>query len=433
MKTLIEHGLVLCGPELEPYPGAAVAVENGVILHVGTIPPGWTPNERIDAGGRIVIPGLVNAHTHAAMTLLRGYADDLPLQEWLSEKIWPAEAGLTGEHVYWGTLLAALEMLRTGTTTFADMYFRTDDVARAVEESGMRAALSYGMIGLDPAKAERELAMGLDCALRLRGAAGGRLTAMLAPHAPYTCPDGFLREAIAAAAGHDLAIHIHVSETERENREMLSRTGRTPTAHLAELGLFTRPVLLAHGVWLTAEDIGILARAKAGVAHCPGSNLKLASGIAPVAGLLRAGVPVGLGTDGAASNNNLDLWREIHLAALVHKVREGDATAVPAQAALRMATSGGAACLGLSAAIGAIAPGYRADLIMVDLDRLHLTPLHNAVSHLVYAAEGFDVTDVMVDGRFLLRRGEFIHLDAERVRREAGRLGLDLAARARRS
>lgn len=428
MRTLIEHGLVLCTPDLEPRPGAAVAVENGVIRYVGAIPVDWTPDERVDAAGKLIMPGLINTHTHAAMTLLRGYADDLPLQEWLAEKIWPAEARLTGEHVYWGTLLAIVEMLRSGTTCFADMYFYLDEIARAVTESGIRAALSYGMIGLDPAKAERELATGLDFARRYRGAADGRIMSMLAPHAPYTCPDGFLREVIAAAATEDLPLHIHVSETERENREMAAQTGRTPTAHLAEVGLFVRPVLLAHGVWLSTADIAILRQHRVGVAHCPGSNLKLASGIAPVTELLQAGVPVGLGTDGAASNNNLDLLREVHLAAIIHKVREKSATVIPAKIALRLATVGGAACLGREDSLGCLAPGHRADLILVDLCRAHVTPGHDPISHLVYAARGSDVTDVMVDGRFLLRQGELVTLDEERIVHEAGRLGLALVA-----
>ena len=369
MRILIEHGVVLCGTDFEPRVGAAVAVEDGAILHVGAVPSDWQPDEWVDATDKLVMPGLINAHTHAAMTLLRGYADDLPLQEWLAEKIWPAEAGLTGEHVYWGALLAIVEMLRTGTTTFADMYFFMEEVARAVGESGIRASLAYGLIGLDPSRTERELSTGLSFAREYRGAAGGRITTMLAPHAPYTCPDGFLREVIAAAEAENLYLHIHVSETELENEEMRARTGQTPTAHLEELGLFTRPVLLAHGVWLTPDDIQILCRRHAGVAHCPGSNLKLAAGVAPVSAMLAAGVAVGLGTDGASSNNNLDLFREMHLAALVHKVREKDATAVPAVSALRLATSGGAACLGRKDSLGILAPGYRADLAFVDLNR----------------------------------------------------------------
>ena len=432
LRTLIEGGLVLCGPDLRPTPDCSVAVEDGLIRYLGPVPglpDQWRPDTRVDAKDKVVLPGLINTHTHAAMTLLRSYADDLPLREWLSQKIWPAETGLTGEHVYWGTLLAIAEMLRTGTTTFADMYFYLDDVARAVSDSGIRAVLSYGMIGLDPAKAERELAVGLDYVHRLNGSCGGRLTAVLAPHAPYTCPDGFLREVIAVAQADDIALHIHVSETERENLEMIELTGETPTAHLEGLGLFSRPVLLAHGVWLTPEDIGILSRYRTGVAHCPGSNLKLASGIAPVTALLAAGVAVGLGTDGAASNNNLDLWREVHLAALVHKFRNRDAMAIPAGTALSMATTGGASCLGRRGEIGELSIGSRADLIMVDLNQLHLSPRHDPISLLVYAAEGHDVSDVMVDGEFLLREGRLVKLDAKRIIHEANRLGLGLVGK----
>ncbi|MGQ9779711.1 MAG: amidohydrolase [Bacillota bacterium] len=427
MRLLFEHGLVLAGPELVPLHEAAVAVEDGTIVAVGSPPADWRPEARIDAAGKIIMPGLVNTHTHAAMTLFRGYGDDLPLQEWLSQRIWPAEARLTAEHVYWGSLLAIVEMLRSGTTTFADMYFFMEEVARAVADAGIRASLARGLIGLDPAKAEKDLAAAVEFARAYRGAANGRITTMLGPHTPYTCPDGFLRQVVAAAAEADLALHIHVSETQRENEEIRARTGKTPVAHLAELGVFSRPVLLAHGVWLEEEDIAILARHRVGVAHCPGSNLKLASGIAPVSALHKAGVTVGLGTDGAASNNNLDLFREVRLAALVHKVREQDATAVPAGLALRFATVGGAACLGLEKKIGQLSPGFRADLIMVSLHRPHLVPRHDPLSHLVYAVEGFaDVTDVMVDGEFLLRDGRFTRLDEERIMREAERLGKSL-------
>ncbi|HHU81638.1 MAG TPA: amidohydrolase [Firmicutes bacterium] len=382
------------------------------------------PYEVIDARNRLVMPGLVNTHTHAAMVLLRGVADDLPLMTWLKEKIWPLEDRLTAEHIYWGTRLAINEMLLSGTTTFADMYFFEEE-ARAVEETGIRAVLSRGLIGLEE-QAEKNLEEAVTQAREWRGRAGNRITVMLGPHAPYTCPPAFLKEVVAAAKQYQLGIHIHLAETADELVEIGKEYGKRPVAYLAEQGLFTRPVLAAHAVWLDDGEISYLARQKVAIAHNPSSNMKLASGIAPVPKLLAAKIPVGLGTDGAASNNRLDIFTEMRTAALLHKVQTNDPTVIPAETALKMATIYGARALGLGDVTGSLEPGKSADLIMLDLKKSHLTPLHDPVSLVVYAARGSDVSDVMANGEWLVREGRLVRWEEEEVLGEATRCAQSL-------
>lgn len=405
-----------------PVAKARVLVNEATISYAGPAadcPESIVPDETIDGRGGVVLPGLVNCHTHAAMTLLRGYADDLPLMRWLTEAVWPVEERLTGEDVYWGTLLACLEMIAGGVTTFADMYFFMDDVARAVESSGMRASLSRGLIGNGPG-AEKGLAEGAELVRKWHRAGDGRITVMLGPHAPYTCPPSYLERVAGMSADLGVGIHIHLAETRTEVAEIREKYGATPVEAVARTGLLDRPVLAAHCVHPAGGDLAILAAKKVAVAHCPESNMKLGSGIAPVKALLEAGVPVGLGTDGAASNNDQDLFGEMRAAALLAKVAQGDPTVLPAHRVLEMATSDGAAALGLTG-VGAIAPGNRADLILVDFQRPHLTPRHDVAAHLVYAARSADVALTMVDGRILWRDGRFTTLDAEGIMAEAGR------------
>jgi len=379
--------------------------------------PDW---ELVDASDSIIMPGLVNTHTHAAMVLFRNFADDLPLMAWLQEKIWPLEENLTAEDVYWGTRLAINEMLLSGTTTFADMYFFQDEVAQATEESGIRAVLSRGLIGVNP-QAEKNLAEAVEQAKKWRGKGEGRIQMMLAPHAPYTCPPDFLKEVVAAARHYQLGIHIHLSET-RDELEQIGRSyGKRPVAYLAEQGIFSRPVLAAHGVWLDDAEISYLSRQKVGVAHNPSSNMKLASGIAPVVKMLTAKIPVGLGTDGAASNNRLDMFTEMRTAALLHKLATEEPTALTAETALRMATIEGARALGLEEQIGSLEQGKKADLIRISLHKSHLTPCHNPVALLVYTVRGGDVTGVMVNGEWLVEDGKILKGDEEEVCRETGK------------
>lgn len=393
-----------------------VAIENGLIKGVGPKDwaAEWQPAQIIDAAGKVVMPGLVNAHTHAAMTLLRSYADDLRLMEWLENKIWPAEEKLTGDDVYWGTMLANLEMIKSGTTTFADMYFFMPDVAKAVEASGMRAVLARGMVGVAP-NGGQALEESRAFVQEWHRRAEGRITVQLGPHAPYTCPPAYLGKVLALAAELQVGIHIHLAETRQEVETCLKEYGKTPIKLMEEVGLFEHRVLAAHCVHLTDEEIDILANSKAGVAHNPGSNMKLASGVAPVTKLMEKGVAVGLGTDGASSNNNLDMIEEMRLAALLQKVHTEDPTAVPAYQALQMATSLGAKALGMEQEIGTLAAGRRADLIILDFHKPHLTPRHELPSLLTYAAAASDVETVIIDGKIVMRDRQMLTLDEEKI------------------
>jgi 5-methylthioadenosine/S-adenosylhomocysteine deaminase len=374
------------------------------------------------------LPGLVNTHTHAAMTLMRGYADDMPLMAWLKKKIWPLERRLQPADVYWGTLLACVEMLKAGVTTFNDMYYAFDEAARAVRDSGIRACLSGVLLGF-LSTARQDLADALAFVKEYDGAAEGRIIAMLGPHAPYTVPDDLMAEVIASAKETGVGIHIHLAETEGEVQDSLKATGLTPIAQMARVGLFeVHPVLAAHAVHLTDADLEIVARNNVGLAHCPGSNMKLASGIARVPEILKRKIAIGLGTDGAASNNNLDVLEEARLAALLHKVHGGDPTCVSAYQALEMATRGGAKALGLEDRIGAIAPGMQADIALVELRRPHLTPLHNVVSHLVYSARACDVTTVLVSGRVVVREGRVTTVDEDEVMAQAARAAREITS-----
>lgn len=372
----------------------------------------------IDGSNLILMPGLVNTHGHAAMSLFRGFADDMPLKEWLEDKIWPLENNLKGDDVYWGTLLSITEMIRGGVTTFTDMYFFMERAAEAVAESKMRAVLSRGLVGLSENSGgaledSRELIRGW------HGAEDGRITITLGPHAPYTCPPDFLRRVMDAAGETGRPMQIHLAETAGEVENCLAEHSCTPVKFLENLKFFDYPVTAAHCVHLTGDDIAILADKEVKVSHNPGSNLKLGSGIAPLHEMLKAGITVGLGTDGAASNNNLDLLEEMRLAALLAKGSTMDPTAVPARKALNMATRDGARALFLPR-LGMIKKGYKADLIGLRKDAPHMTPMHDPLAQVVYAASSGDVDLVMVDGNILLEKGRLSGLDEEKIKAEAG-------------
>lgn len=422
-KLLIEGATVVTLDESNNiyFPGDIIC-EDERLIYVGPSQArlAWRPDKVISGRGKIVIPGLINAHTHAAMTLLRSYADDLALKPWLEERIWPLEARLTPEAVYWGSLLACLEMLEAGVTTFADMYFNVEETIRAVAESGLRANLAPGLIGVAP-NADKALTAAVKFVRDFHGSAGGRITARLGPHAPYTCPRPFLKQVLEAARDLGCGIHIHLAETRGEVEELKAMTGLSPVEFLHEVMQETGPVpvLAAHCVHLSNKDIALLAQDRIGVAHNPGSNLKLASGLAPLPALLEAGIPVGLGTDGAASNNNLDVLEEVRLAALVHKASSGDPTAVPALTAMRLGTSLAAEALGLSAEIGSLQVGKQADLVVLNEERAHLIPRHDVVSRLVYSARAADVETVIIAGKVVLDKGQALTLDRERILYEA--------------
>lgn len=401
----------------------AMVIRDDRIVHVGEKKEEWKEGagEVVDGSRRVFLPGLVNTHGHAAMSLLRGYADDLDLQVWLEQKMWPMEAKFAAEDVRAGALLTAAEMIKSGTTCFVDMYDHMDEVARVAEESGLRAVLCRGVIGFPAEAQDAKLAEAKSFARNWNGAAGGRIRTMMAPHAPYTCPPAYIERIVAAAHELDVPLHTHMSETVKEVEQNVADYGARPVEHLLRLGVFSRPCLVAHAVHLTDEEIAILAEHGVSVSHNPGSNLKLASGIARVRDMLKAGVTVSLGTDSSASNNNVDMFDEIRLAALLQKGATLDPTAVPAAEALAMATEYGAAAVWQSGVFGRLAPGMKADFIAVDVDQPHFYPHTDLVSHLVYSASGHDVTDVCVDGRWLMRNRELLTLDEERIKHEAGR------------
>jgi 5-methylthioadenosine/S-adenosylhomocysteine deaminase len=414
-RILIKDGYVITmdGPPIE---GGYVLIEDDRIAYVGR--EEQKADHIINANGCAVMPGLVNAHTHAAMTLFRGYADDMPLQQWLEEHIWPIEACLTDNDVYTGTMLACLEMIRSGTTAFADMYFHMDQAARAVDESGIRASLSYGMIELfDEAKAVTELQEGGRFVGQWNNAADGRITTMYGPHAPNTCSREFLSKVKEQAVEDNARIHIHMLETEAELNQMKEQYGMCSVNMLDEIGFLGPDVLAAHCIWLSSGDMDIMAEKNVNAVHCPVSNMKLASGIAPVPELLRRGVNVALGTDGCASNNSLDMFGEMKTAALLHKVNEMDPSALPAGEVLKMGTSNGAKALGIPA--GILKQGMAADIIIVDMQTPGLTPVHEPISHLIYAARGPDVKTAIVNGQVLMEDGTVLSIDQEKVIEQA--------------
>lgn len=431
-KLLIRGATIMTmeGPDAIIETGE-ILMEDGWITHVGL--PGSAPgyfdmDEVIEAYGEVAMPGFMNCHTHAAMTLLRGYADDMPLMPWLSEKIWPFEEKLTGEDVYWGTMLACLEMIKSGTTCFADMYFFMNDVARAVEKSGMRAVLSRGMVGVAPtgigALAEAE-----ELVKNWNGKADGRINVMLGPHAPYTCPPDYLDKVMDLADRLKVGIHIHVAETRTEYEDILKQYGKTPVQHLDSLGLFKLPVLAAHCVHLDQTDMEILAQKAMGIAYNPQSNMKLASGIAPVAKLLDLGATVGMGTDGTASNNNLDMLEELRAGSYLQKVATMNPEVIPAFRSLQMATIDGALSMGLGDRVGLIKEGMRGDIVLMDVKQPHMCPQHNLVANIAYAANSGDVRTVIIDGKLVMLDRCVMTMDEDRVMAEAQERAMRLAGK----
>lgn len=428
MSLVIKGGRIL-QPDLTVVPGDVLVDQaTGTISEIGEISP--SGREVVDAAGGLVMPGLVNAHSHVAMTLLRGVADDKPLDAWLQEDIWPIEAELTAEDVRVGTQLAMVELIRSGTTAFADMYFYMDTVAEVVREAGLRAVLGHGCItvGKSDAQAREDFETGLAFAREYDGVADGRIRTAFMPHSLTTVGAEFLEEFVPRAREVDVPVHYHANETEEEVQPIVDREGQRPLEYAEELGLTASSDFIAHGVHLSDAEISVLAESGMGVVHCPASNMKLASGMAPVQALLDAGVSVGLGTDGAASNNDLDMFDEMRDAAMLGKLQTKDASAVDAASVVRMATQAGADILGFDS--GRIEPGANADLIVIDLDAAHLTPKHDLVSHLAYAAKGSDVRHSVCNGQVIMRDREVLTLDSEQIQETAEQQARDLVARA---
>ena len=419
-KTLIKNvDVITLNADGQVLMGTDIAIADDKILALGDVPAGFTPDEVIEATDRVVMPGFFNAHTHSAITLIRGWADDLPFDRWLNERIWVSESALEEEDVYWGAALAAAEMIRSGTVGFADHYFYMDQVAKAVEESGLRANLAWCVFGLgEEAEIGTDLEGSIEFVERWRGAAEGRIRTVLGPHAPYSCPPEFLAKVAQRAAELGVGVHIHLSESEEQVENSLARHGLTPVAHLESLGIFDVPTIAAHCIYLTEEDKEILRRRQVNVVQCPGSHMKLGMGVTPVPELLARGINVALGTDSTASNNDLDMLQEALLASLMQKNYLRDPVALPGDSVLRLATQNGAQAMGFPES-GVIAPGRAADLIIFDFDKPHLRPRHDLVSNIVYAARPSDVSHVMVAGHLLMRDRELLTLDEERIMYEA--------------
>ena len=420
MKLLIKNAEVLCARKAGRQP---VGIDGGLIEFVGDSPEGFTPDETIDASRCVVMPGLVNAHTHSAMTLLRNLADDCAFDEWLFGKVIPFENKLTDEDVRRGAELAAAEMLLSGTTAFADMYIHAERTAEVVMETGMRANLSRGPItsaarGGGQTVDERACS---DFIKKWGGGGSGRIIACVEIHSAFLYDPDAIAEAALLAKRLGVGIHIHISESHKEQRTIREKYGATPTELCERLGVFEVPVIAAHCVHVSDGDISILASKGVSAVHNPTSNLKLANGVAPVGKLLKAGVNVALGTDSCCSNNNLNMFEELHLAATLHKGVSGDAEILSAEECVKLATVNGARALGFDD-LGRLEPGQKADLIIIDADAPHLCPLGDAYAAIAYSAQASDVRDVVVDGKVLVRNRELKTVDLERAMRHARRL-----------
>ena len=410
-----------------PVEGAWLAVREGRIIYADRPRAGlsFTVDRVMDGRGKAVVPGLVNCHTHAPMTLLRGLAEDVPLDVWLREHVWPVEAKMGPEDVYWGALLACLEMALTGTTCFCDMYFYEGSVAEAALKAGLRAVLAPGILDAPgPEVGERLFNDAVRVFERYNGAEG-RIKVLLGPHAPYSCSLELLERVRDKAEELGTGIHIHLAETEWEVREVMSKHGKTPVEFLDELGMLSPRVLAAHCVYLTERDMALLARRNVKIAHCPVSNAKLGVGVANVPEMLRLGIAVGLGTDGPASNNSLDMLETAKFAALLQKASKRDPSVLTAKQALEMATIGGARALGLEGSVGSLEVGKEADFIIMDLRTASTTPLHDPYATIVYSARSGAVEAVFVRGEPVVLSGEPTRLDVREVLEKAA----DVAAK----
>ena len=413
---------------------SAIAVDDGVILAVGPaaqITAEYSAMETLDGENRIVMPGLINGHSHAAMTLFRGIADDLTLMDWLNNYIFPSEVQFVdSELVRIGTELACWEMIRGGTTTFVDMYYYPETVAEVVDSCGMRALVSATVIDQrspDAESAADSIQKGIEFIGRWKNK-NSRITPIFGPHSNYTLNAEQLQAVRAAATEYGVGISIHMSESPFELQYSKDTFGKTSVEFYESIGFLDGPTIAAHMIWPTAVEIPILVERKIGVIHNPTSNMKIASGISPIVEMLQAGVHIGLGTDGAASNNDLDMWEEMRLAALLQKVDRMNPTVMPASTVLGMATSGGAIAIGLGDAVGSIEVGKRADIIQVAFDDVHHVPTYDVISHLVYVTDEQDIASVVVDGKVLMRNGEILTIDTERVTAEAKALALKIQA-----
>jgi 5-methylthioadenosine/S-adenosylhomocysteine deaminase len=425
VSLVVTNAIVITmNPAREIVPNGAVAVDGTDIVAVeqaADVAKRFRGRDTIDARGRIVLPGLINTHTHAPMVLYRGLADDLALSEWLDKYIFPAEAQtVSPAFVRAGTRLAALEMIESGTTTFADMYYFEEEIAKETKAAGLRGVLGQTIIQFPVADAKTPAeSLARAEAFIAAFSNDSLITPAVAPHAIYTLDAATLRAARDLSRRHNVPTLIHLAETQDELKNAAAQFKLSPTRYLDSLGFLGPGVLAAHAVWVDEPDLALLKMRGVGVSHNPESNMKLASGTAPVPAYLRADVAVGLGTDGAASNNDLDMFEAMRVASLLHKLQTGDPRAVGAKDALEMATIRGARALGMESRIGSLEAGKRADLIIVDASRARMTPMYDPISHLVYVARGDDVQTTIVNGRILMQDRKVRTLNTTDVVRDA--------------
>jgi 5-methylthioadenosine/S-adenosylhomocysteine deaminase len=426
-QSIMIKNATIIGPEIKK---GSLLIENDKITSIHNNINSNDADEVIDGEGKVLIPGLVNSHTHLSMTLMRGLADDLPLDTWLNEYIWPVEANLDGEHCYTGALLACAEMIKSGTTTCSDMYFFMDHVAQALEESGLRGVLSHGMIDQgDPDKRKQEFKETTRIIKKCHDTADGRIKVAFGPHSPYTCSRELLEGVRKEADKYGLKIHIHVAETSYEVDQTIETQGKRPFEYLEDIGFLKEDVMAAHAVWLSDNEMDIIKEREVKLSHNPASNMKLASGVAPISKLLSKGICVSLGTDGAASNNNLDLLEEMKIAALLQKVNTPDPTVLSAEEVFKVATINGATVMGLDDEIGTIEVGKKADLVLVDMRSPHLTPFRHPISHLVYSANGSDVDTVICNGKILMQEKELLTIQENELMLQAEESSRDLLSK----
>lgn len=427
---LITNGMVITmNPSGRRIASGAVAVAGNRIKAVGPKEDFniWDIDRTIDATGGLILPGLINTHTHAAMSLFRGLADDMPLMTWLNDHIFPAEARLTPEMVYAGTRLSCAEFIRSGTTCFCDMYLFEDSVAQAANDAGMRAVVGEVLFDF-PSPNYGPIEKGFDYTARLfdKWAGNPLISIAVEPHSPYLCAPEVLQKSAALAGDHNARLVIHVSETQAEVAQIKERYGLTPVAHLEKIGILGPNLVACHAVVLTRQDIELLNARQVKVSHNAESNMKLASGIAPIPQLQNAGVCVGLGTDGCSSNNDLDLFAEMDTVAKLHKVQQLDPTVMDADKVLRMATIDAARVLGMEDAIGSLEADKLADVIVIDTARPHLTPMYDPVSHLVYAVRGSDVRHTMINGRLVMEDRTLLTIDEEQTMADAREMAVEI-------
>lgn len=395
----------------------SLLIKNDIIAEISDEIDENNVDKIIDAEGKILLPGLINTHTHLSMTLFRGLADDLSLDSWLNDHIWPMEANLNGDYCYIGALLGAVELIKSGTTTFSDMYFYMEDVARAIDDAGIRAVLSYGMIDFgDEERRKNEINENLSLFKNCNGMADGRIKVFLGPHSPYTASEELLVQVRQLADEYNMGIHIHVSETEKEINDSLDEKNLRPFEYLDKIGLLGHDVVAAHCVWLSDKEIEIIKKHDVKISHNPCSNMKLASGIAPISKLIENDICVSIGTDGASSNNNLDLIEELKTASLLQKVSTLDPKVLNSSQSLAMGTIEGAKALGLDSEIGSIEVGKKADIILIDTNSANMVPDSSSLSsNIIYSANGSNVDTTICNGKILMENKKLTVLDEQEI------------------